>query len=131
VSNNPETSLWRQTILPSLSLFTSTGTLICCALPALLVTLGMGASLAGFVGVFPWITIVSEYKEIVFAMAGIMLSLSAWMQWRGRFAPCPADPKKAKACMHLRKISWGILIFSIVVYTVGVFFAFFAADLFY
>lgn len=131
MSNNPETSLWRQTILPSLSLFTSTGTLICCALPALLVTLGMGASLAGFVGVFPWITIVSEYKEIVFAMAGIMLSLSAWMQWRGRFAPCPADPKKAKACMHLRKISWGILIFSIVVYTVGVFFAFFAADLFY
>jgi len=27
------------------------GTLICCALPALLVTLGMGAALAGFVGI--------------------------------------------------------------------------------
>lgn len=131
VSNNIETSLWRQTILPSLSLFTSTGTLICCALPALLVTLGMGASLAGFVGVFPWITAVSEYKVTVFIMAGIMLSLSAWMQWRARYAPCPADPKKAKACMRLRKMSWGILIFSILVYLVGFFFAFFAADIFY
>jgi magnesium-transporting ATPase (P-type) len=131
VSNNPETSLWRQTILPSLSLFTSTGTLICCALPALLVTLGMGASLAGFVGVFPWITAISEYKVAVFAMAGIMLSLSAWMQWRARHAPCPADARKAKACMRLRKISWGILVFSIVIYVTGIFFAFFAADIFY
>lgn len=131
MSNNPENSLWRQTILPSLSLFTSTGTLICCALPALLVTLGMGASLAGFVGVFPWITAVSEYKEVVVTMAGIMLSLSAWMQWRARHALCPADIRKAKACMRLRKISWGILIFSIAVYVTGVFFAFFAADIFY
>lgn len=131
MSNNSENSLWRQVILPSLSLFTSAGTLICCALPALFVTLGMGASLAGFVGVFPWITAVSEHKEIVFAMAGIMLSLSAWMQWRARHAPCPADPQKAKACMRLRKTSWGILIFSILIYFIGIFFAFFAANLLY
>ncbi len=131
MSNNLENPLWRQTILPSLSLFTSTGTLVCCALPALLVTLGMGASLAGFVGVFPWITAISEYKVAVFIIAGVMLSLSAWMQWRARHAPCPADASKVKACMRLRKISWGILIFSIVIYLVGVFFAFFAADIFY
>lgn len=131
VSNNPENSLWRQIILPSFSLFTSTGTLICCALPALLVTLGMGATLAGFVGVFPWITAISEYKIVVFILAGVMLSLSGWMQWRARHAPCPIDPKQAKACMRLRKISWGILIFSIMVYVIGVFFAFFAADIFY
>lgn len=131
MSNNAENSLWRQTILPSLSLFTSTGTLICCALPALLVTLGMGASLAGFVGVFPWITAISQYKVAVFIIAGVMLSLSAIMQWRARYAPCPADARKAKACMSLRKISWGILMFSIVIYLVGVFFAFFAADIFY
>lgn len=131
MSNNPEKSLWRQTILPSLSLFTSTGTLLCCALPALLVTLGLGASLAGFVGVFPWITAISEYKIAVFIMAGIMLSLSAWMQWRARHAPCPADARKAKACMRLRQFSWGILIFSIAIYLVGVFFAFFAVEIFY
>lgn len=129
--NNAEPSLWRHTIMPMLSLFTSMGTLICCALPALLVTLGMGAALAGFVGAVPWITALSEYKAWVFAGAGIMLTLSAFMQWRGRHAPCPADPVKAKACMRLRQLSWAILIFSIIVYLVGFFFAFLAADIFY
>jgi len=70
IANN-DVSLWRQTILPSLSLFTSVGTLLCCALPALLVTLGMGAALAGFVGAAPWVTAVSDYKGIVFAVAMI------------------------------------------------------------
>lgn len=131
MSNNQNTSTWRQVILPSFSLFTSTGTLLCCALPALLVTLGMGASLAGFIGVFPWITAVSEYKVAVFSVAGVLLTLATILQWRARNAPCPADPLKAKACMRLRKISWGILIFSILVYCTGVFFAFLAADIFY
>lgn len=123
--------LHRQTILPILSLFTSFGTLICCALPALLVTLGMGATLAGFIGSVPWITGISDYKEWVFAGAGILLALSGLMQWRSRHAPCPIDPTQGKACMRLRKISWGILIFSTLVYLIGFFFAFLAADIFY
>ena len=122
---------WRQTILPTFSLFTSVGTLLCCALPALLVTLGMGATLAGFVGAVPWITAISDYKEWVFAAAAIMLVLATVMQWRARNAPCPADPAKAKACMRLRKVSWGILIVSIFIYLTGFFFAFLAADIFY
>ena len=131
MTNNVEATMWRQTILPTLSLFTSVGTLLCCALPALLVTLGMGAALAGFIGTVPWITAISDYKKWVFLGAGVMLALSAFMQWRARYAPCPADPKKAKACARPRKISWGILIFSILVYLVGFFFAFLAADIFY
>ena len=57
MSNN----LYKQTIAPTLSLFSSVGTLLCCALPALLVTLGMGAALAGFVSAVPWITAISDY----------------------------------------------------------------------
>lgn len=129
--NNSEPSLWRQTILPSLSLFTSLGTLLCCALPALLVTLGMGAALAGLVGAAPWITAVSDYKEMVFAVAGVLLALALFMQWRVRNASCPADPLKAKACARLRTISRGMLIFSIIIYLTGFFFAFLAADIFY
>lgn len=117
--------------ITSLSLFTSVGTLVCCALPALLVTLGMGAALAGLISTAPWITAISNYKEIVFAGAGIMLALSGFLQWRGRHAPCPADPEKAKACGQLRKISWFILGVSILIYAIGFFFAFLAADIFY
>lgn len=118
-------------VFPVLSLFTSIGTLLCCALPALLVTLGMGAALAGFISVAPWITVISEYKVFIFVGAGILLILSSYFLWINRNAPCPTDAKQAKACALLRKFSLYAIIISIVIYIVGFFFAFFAADLFY
>ena len=124
-------NMWKQTIAPSLSLFTSVGTLFCCALPALLVTLGMGATLAGFVSAVPWLVSLSEHKIVLFSVAGAMLVISSILQWRSRYAPCPADPAKAKACARLRKLSVGILAFAIAVYLVGFFFAFIAVHLFY
>tara|TARA_B100001778_G_C18256334_1_gene480178 strand:- start:204 stop:584 length:381 start_codon:yes stop_codon:yes gene_type:complete len=125
------TNLYKQTIIPTLSLFTSIGTLLCCALPALLVTLGMGATLAGFISTAPWITTISNYKGTIFIAAGIMLLCSAAMQWRARYAPCPADPKQSRACTRLRKISWFILGTATVIYIIGFFFAFLAADILY
>ena len=124
-------NLYKQTVFPVLSLFTSIGTLLCCALPALLVTLGMGAALAGFISVAPWITVISEYKIFIFVGAGILLILSGYFLWINRNAPCPTDAKQAKACALLRKFSLYTIIISIVIYIVGFFFAFFAADLFY
>ena len=124
-------NLYKQTVFPILSLFTSIGTLLCCALPALLVTLGMGAALAGFISVAPWITVISEYKIFIFVGAGILLILSSYLLWINRNAPCPTDAKQAKACALLRKFSLYTIIISIVIYIIGFFFAFFAADLFY
>lgn len=124
-------SVWRQSILPSLTLFTSLGTILCCALPALLVSLGLGASLAGLIGAAPWLTAISDYKITIFTGAGMLILAAGFMQWRARHAPCPADPLKAKACMRLRKISWVILGLSAVIYLTGFFFAFLAADIFY
>lgn len=118
--------LYKQTLLPMLSLFTSVGTLVCCALPALLVSLGMGAVMAGLISNVPWITALSAYKPIVFAVSGVVLVVAGVLQWRARFAPCPADPSKARACRILRRISWGILAFSYVAYLIGFFFAFVA-----
>ncbi len=121
--------LYKQNLLSTLSLFTSAGTLICCALPALLVTLGMGAVMAGLISTVPWITALSEYKIILFTVAGLLLLFAAFMQWQARNAPCPADPAKAKACTRLRKISIASLVLSFVIYAIGFFFAFLAADL--
>lgn len=124
-------NLYKQTILPALSLFTSFGTLICCALPALFVTLGMGAAVAGLVGAAPWITILAEHKVLLFSIAGGLILLSGWLQWQGRNAPCPADPVKANACTKLRKISTAIWGLSAILYIIGFFFAFLAANIFY
>ena len=124
-------NLYKQTVFPILSLFTSIGTLLCCALPALLVTLGMGAALAGFISVVPWITVISKYKIFIFVGAGVLLILSSYFLWINRNAPCPTDAKQAKACALLRKFSLYTIIISIVIYIIGFFFAFFAADLLY
>lgn len=124
--SDQETMGFKQTLLPMLSLFTSVGTLICCALPALLVAIGMGAAMAGLVSTAPWITALSEYKPIVFMISGVMLTFAAFMQWRARNAPCPADPAKAKACARLRTFSISMIIFSVITYVIGFFFAFLA-----
>jgi len=110
--------------LAFLSLFTSTGTLICCALPALLVALGAGAALSTLISVAPGLVWVSEYKEVVFGMAGVMLTISGWLQWRGRFAPCPVDPAQRDACLRTRKTSQRVYWVSVVIYAVGGWFAF-------
>ena len=126
-----DTISWKQSIVPTLSLFTSIGTLLCCALPALLVTLGMGAALAGLVSAAPWITAIAEYKLYVFIVAGTLIAASGLLQWKNRNAPCPIDPAQAKACMRLRRLSTFITAFAAVIYIIGFFFAFLAADIFY
>lgn len=118
-------------IAPTLSLFTSVGTLVCCALPALLVTIGAGAALAGLVSNVPQLIWLSQYKIAVFSFAGVMILISGVLQWRNRHAPCPIDPDEAKACQRLRKISVILYWFSVLVYAIGFFFAFFAAKVFF
>ena len=107
-----------------LSLFTSTGTLLCCALPALLVALGAGAALSTLIAVVPGLVWVSEYKEAVFIAAGVMLAVSGWLQWRARFAPCPVNPAQRDACLRTRQSSRRVYLISVAVYAVGGWFAF-------
>lgn len=121
----------RQTLAPALSLFASTGTLVCCALPALLITLGMGATLAGLTASVPQLVWLSAYKGWVFAGAGAMLALAALARWRARNDPCPADPAQARACARMRRAGGVILWLSITLYAIGAFFAFAAPRLFF
>ncbi len=126
---NPEaqTEVNSPSSLPAfLSLFTSTGTLICCALPALLVSIGAGAVMAGLIETVPQITWLGRNKVYVFAFAALMLAASGVMQWRARSMPCPTDPVKAKACTRTRRVSWIIWWISVAMFAIGAFFAFFA-----
>ncbi|GBD32569.1 hypothetical protein HRbin33_01539 [bacterium HR33] len=68
-----------------LSLFASIGTLICCALPSLLVLLGLGATVASVVSNFPFLITLSRNKEWVFAAAGVLIGLNFLYVYR--FAP--------------------------------------------
>lgn len=114
-----------------LTLFTSTGTLICCALPALLVSLGAGAVMAGLIEAVPQITWLGKNKAWVFAIAGALLLASGAWQWHARSLPCPADKAQAAACARARRVSWIVWGLSVALYAIGAFFAFFAAALFF
>lgn len=113
-------SLWTSV----LSLFASSSTLVCCALPALLVALGAGAALSSLVSVFPQVVWLSEHKEGLFVFAGLAMASSGVLQWRNRKAPCPTDPALRCACLKTRKTSWRVYGFSLMVYVVGGWFAF-------
>lgn len=106
------------------SVFTSASTLICCALPALLVAIGAGAALAGLVTAVPQLIWLSAHKTWVFGAAGAMLAIAGWLQHRARFAPCPADARLAAACARTRRISLWIYAVSVAIYAAGVLFAF-------
>ena len=122
--------LTRRTLLaPTLSLFASTSTLLCCALPALLVTIGAGAVMAGIASNVPGYVWLTERKVPLFIASGILLALALFFRWQSRNAPCPADPVAAQACTRLRRRSGRLLWASVAIYLVGGFFAFFAADL--
>ena len=115
----------RRTLIgPTLSLFASASTLLCCALPALLITVGAGAVMAGLTATFPGIILLSANKGPLFIASGLLLGLSAFMQWQTRNAPCPADPEQAAACIRLRALGRRLLEISVAVYVIGVFFAY-------
>ena len=122
---NEETDTHQSPLVGSmLSLFASSGTLICCALPALLVSIGAGAALSSFVSVFPGIVRISEYKEIVFGFAGLMLCVGGLAQWRARHAPCPIDITLRRACLKTRRISLWLYLSSLALFFFGGWFAF-------
>lgn len=119
----------RESALSWLALFTSVGTLLCCALPALLIMLGAGAAVAGFVAAVPQIVLLSEHKGVVFAVSGLMLVAAAVLRYVNRNAPCPADPVQARACARLRRVGGVPLGVATAMYAVGFFFAFVAAQI--
>jgi hypothetical protein len=112
--------------LSLLSLFSSGGTLVCCALPALLVSLGAGAVMASVVSSVPQIVWFSEHKLGVFIFAGMMLSISGFLQWKARSLPCPSDKELAELCNKTRVNSLRVYFFSVCVFLIGGFMAFVA-----
>lgn len=121
---------WRENIAGFAALFTSLGTLVCCALPALFVALGAGAALAGILAAFPQLIWLSAHKGPVFALAGAAILASGFWQWKNRHAACPADPAAARACLRSRRASGVIFWMSVIIYVTGFFFAFIAKYLF-
>lgn len=86
-----------------LSLFASSSTLICCALPALFVLLGAGSSFASLLNIFPFLIVVSQHKLYITFFALVMLVLAGYMNYKTYHMPCPIDPVVSETCMQTRR----------------------------
>ena len=85
------------------SLFASSSTLICCALPSLFVVLGAGASFASLLTVFPFLITLSQHKVAISLAALAGITLAGWLHYITARMPCPADPELGRECLKARR----------------------------
>ena len=109
--------LLNKDIMKYLMLFASTTTLFCCALPALFVFLGFGATVASLVTSVPFLVTLSEYKLITFLVSGGLI-FSSWYLLNAKTS-CPAD-ERSLTCSNLKRKSFGITIVSSFLWIVSV-----------
>jgi hypothetical protein len=106
------------------SLLASSATLLCCVLPAVLVSVGAGAALVGLISAFPQLVWLSEHKAGVFLLAALLLAGSGVLLWKARRLPCPVEPEAARACVRLRRVSAWLYGVSVAAFASGSLFAF-------
>ena len=82
-----------------LLLFTTSGTLICCAIPIALVSLGLGAAVASMAAAAPWLVTLSLYKGWIFTLSAVLIVLATYAVYQPDRA-CPSDAELAAACQR-------------------------------
>jgi mercuric ion transport protein len=117
----------RAALLNYFSLFSSFSTLICCALPSVLVLLGMGTTVASLLSAAPWLVSLSRHKIWTFSIAGVLISMSFVMTYLiaprlRRGEACEADDPTT--CREVSKVSRVILWGSAMIWLCGFFVAY-------
>jgi hypothetical protein len=72
----PERQARRAALLNYFSLFGSFSTLLCCAIPSVLVLLGMGTAVASVLSAAPWLVSLSRHKTWTISIAGALIAAS-------------------------------------------------------
>jgi mercuric ion transport protein len=113
-------------VLSYFSLFTSLGTLLCCALPSLLVLAGLGASVASVLSAAPWLVTLSRHKPSTFGISGVLIAASFVNMYyvAPRLQSQTCSPDNPDACEAASRFSEVILCISATIYAAGFFVAF-------
>ena len=104
-------------------LFMTSTTLLCCAIPIVLVTLGLGAVVASLAANAPWLIALSQYKAWLFALSGGLILGSLVAVYRPGRA-CPTDPELAAACAVADDWNRRLLKLSVTLWLLGLFAAY-------
>ena len=112
------------------ALLSSSSTLLCCALPAILVSMGAGAVFANIISVFPALTVISRFKVEITIMTFIILVAVGVLHSKTAQMPCPADPTLGRACLKSRKRSRIVYYLSCIVFATASIFTFIVPEFF-
>ncbi len=101
-----------------LLLLAAGSTLLCCALPMLLVAIGFGAAAAALFANLPFLVDLAVHKAWLFALSGAGLLAAAIAESR-RSRQCPADPRLAAACRAANRWNRQILFAATLLWLTG------------
>ena len=105
-----------------LTLFTSSGTLLCCVLPAVVATVAGGAAVSSMLSVFPFLIPLSMNKGWIFIIAAILIALNGYLVFKpNQKVACDVDEDGCDVTGRFNKRMFYI---SASVLAVGAFFAY-------
>ena len=110
-------------LLGYVGLFSSVSTLLCCALPSLLVLLGFGATVGSLLSAMPFLVTLSRHKAWIFAASTLLIVANFYYVYRVvprllvQRGTCPADDPEA--CARATRFSRLLLWCSTVLMVVG------------
>ena len=107
-----------------LILFSSFSTLICCALPVLLVSLGFGSVVASIYSDYlPFLKWFGNNSIFTFGLTASLLVIAAYALYRsGR--SCPTDPELALLCESTQRWNQRFFCLAVGIWLIGAFAAF-------
>lgn len=112
-----------QRVASFFALFTSAGTLLCCALPSALAFIAGGAAVTSFVSIFPWLVTLSQVKGWLFLGAGLVLLVSGMLVFRPK-GTVACRLTGGRGCEVAGRFSKAMFWAAATVYTTGAFFAY-------
>lgn len=110
----------KEKVVNFLALFGSTGTLLCCALPAALATVAGGAAIGAYVSAFSSVIPLSRHKGWIFLIAGALIVLNGvlTLRPRGKLACAITGGKGCEVAGTFAKSMFWI---AVAVYAIGAF----------
>ena len=119
----------RPKLLSVLTLFTSSGTLICCVLPMVIATIAGGASVGTLLTLFPWLIPLSMHKGWIFMFSGTLIAISGYLTFRkSREVACDTNSGE-EACDITGRFNKRMFYLSSFIFLIGGFVSYLLAPL--
>ena len=112
----------KEKAISDLTLFTYSGTILCCVLPAVVATIAGGAAVSSMLSVFPFLIPLSMNKGWIFIIAAILIAINGYLVFKpNQKVACDVDEDGCDVTGRFNKRMFYI---SASVLAVGAFFAY-------